>query len=464
MENLKALYEKLDPVYRAILNKQVQQRLTVSGIAASPVGCCGLFNLCGDADLMSLSLMGQEPFLDWIGWEKSDVCGILKNFITWIRPDTGKARGYVSDPCGESEGAAFGTCDFMLEGFGRLRRHSPTRDQTKVGLRLCDNQPRYRLDGQAIGDENEWDIRVVVEAIMQDFRNLMITGNHTVGVDDGLWDGLQQLITYGYTSPLTGRRCCDMDSLVIDWNGNAICDKLTGAHGATWNGAAIPVGFDFIEVLMAVYRRIRRRLSMAPALAGNLTPGDMIFVAPTSFNQCLLDCYTCWSLCVDSITDTRESRQFRDSLNGGMFGAGTIKLDGFEIPLMNYDWSMINGPTTGDAYLLVNKVGGQRLIQGQYNDLARNVAKIPNAEYSDGGRLLIMTDYDKTCVMHDVEFQPRLLAWAPWSEARFIDLRCATPGGPLSPDPWDSSWYPECSFSAAECLDISDVLGRGGQD
>lgn len=444
---------KLPPVYRSILKQRTD--LTLSTTAA-PIGCCGLFDLCGDADLISLSAMGREPFLDWIGWEKTDVCEIRKNFITWERPeDDGagrKTNGYVSNPCGESNGVEFGTCDFLLEGFGRLRRHSPTRDQTKVGLRLCENQPKYRLDGSMIGDENEWDIRLVTEGIMQDFRNYLITANHTVGTDDGLFDGLQQLINYGYVNT-HGRRCYSMDSIVVDWNGNAICDKLSGAHGATWNGVPIQAGFDFIETLLAVYRRIRRRLHMSPTLAGNLTPGDMIFVGPTALNQCLLDCYTCWSLCTDSFIETRESRQFRDSLNGGMFGAGEITLDGFRIPLMNYDWSMINSPTLNDAYLLVNKVGGQRLIQGQYNDLSRNVSKIPNAEYSDGGRLLIMTDYDKTCVMHDVEFQPRLLAWAPWAQARFIDLRCSQPGGALSPDPWESSFFPEYSFSVATCPD-----------
>lgn len=447
--------DKLPPVYRAILAQRARADLTLS-TAASPVGCCGLFDLCGDADLISLSMMGQEPFLDWLGWEKTDVCEIRKNFITFIRPeDNGagaKSSGYLANPCGDSNGAEWGTCDFLLEGFGRLRRHSPTRDQTKVGLRLCENQPRYRLDGAAIGDENEWDIRVVTEAIMQDFRNYLITANHTVGTDDGLFDGLQQLVNYGYTNT-HGRRCCSMDSIVVDWNCNAICDKLAAGHGATWNGVAIANGFDFIETLMAVYRKIRRRLQMAPALAKNLTPGDMIFVAPTELNQCLLDCYTCWSLCAESVTETRESRQFRDSLNGGMFGAGEITLDGFRIPLMNYEWSMINSPTCFDAYLLVNQVGGQRLIQGQYNDLSRNVSKIPNAEYTDGGRLLVMTDYDKTCVMHDVEFQPRLLAWAPWAQARFIDLRCSQPGGALSPDPWESSFFPECSFSVAVCPD-----------
>ena len=443
--------EKLAPVYRALYEKR---QMTV-GTAATINGCCGLFDLCADKDLMSLSMMGQEPFLDWIGWEKSDVCEIRKDFITWIRADASQGvptAGYVADPCGDSHGAEWGECDFLLEGFGRLRRHTPVRDVTKVGLRLCDNQPRYALDGRAITDDLEFDVRITTEAIMQDLRRLVVIANHTIGTDDGLFDGLQQLINFGYVNT-HGRRCCMMDSIVVDWNANTLCDKLTGAHGATWNGVAIPAGFDFIEVLMAAYRRIRRRLSMAPALSGNLTTGDMVLVMPTNWAQCLLDCYTCWSLCVGSFTETRESRLFRDSLNGGMFGGGEIKLDGFTIPIIPYEWSMINGVTRADAYLLTGKVGSQKLIQGQYNDLSKAVGNMIAADYTDGGRLLTWINQDQTCVQREVEMQPRLLAWAPWAQARFIDLRCATPGGALSPDPWDTSFYPECSFSVAECPD-----------
>jgi len=171
--------EKLAPVYRALYEKR---QMTV-GTAATINGCCGLFDLCADKDLMSLSMMGQEPFLDWIGWEKSDVCEIRKDFITWIRADASQGvptAGYVADPCGDSHGAEWGECDFLLEGFGRLRRHTPVRDVTKVGLRLCDNQPRYALDGRAITDDLEFDVRITTEAIMQDLRRLVVIANHTI--------------------------------------------------------------------------------------------------------------------------------------------------------------------------------------------------------------------------------------------------------------------------------------------
>ena len=284
-----------------------QKRAFIAGsatLSTSPTigGCCGLFDLCSDIDVLSLS-MAPEPFIDWLGWEKSAVCEIRKNFITYQRAESSQGAmtaGYLANPCADSHGAEWGTCDFLLEGFGRLRRHAPTRDITKVGLRLCELQPRYRLDGSLINDDVEFDLRIVVEAVMQDLYRLLITGNHTVGTDDGLFDGLQQLVNTGYVNT-HGERCCSMDSLVIDWNGNSMCDALTTGHGATWNGLPIANGFDFVDVLLAVYRRIRRRLQRAPALTAPPRTGDMILVMPQSWADCLLDCFTCWSICPEDV-------------------------------------------------------------------------------------------------------------------------------------------------------------------
>jgi len=447
--------------------QQRQNRLTLD-TTVTINGCCGLFDLCTDQDLLSLS-MAAEPFIDWLGWEKSDVCEIRKSFITWVRAEASQGSatsGYLADPCGDSNGAEWGTCDFLLEGFGRLRRHTPTRDITKIGLRLCEMQPRYRLDGTQIIDDIEFDMRITTEAVLQDLYRLIVTGNHTIGTDDGLFDGLQQLVNTGYVNT-HGERCCMMDSIVVDWNGNNMCDATTTGHGTTWNGIALSAGFNFVDILLAVYRRIRRRLASAPALTSPLRVGNMVLVMPSSWAQCLLDCYTCWSVCkqdfnTDGSTSSPlvmlssfEGRTFRNNLNGGMFGAGRIFLDGFEIPIMPYDWSMFTGGSrNADAYLLTNQVGSQRLINGQYNDM--KVAASKHAgwyDYTDGGKFLTWVNSDETCEERQVEFQPRLLSWAPWAQARFIDLNCDMPGGPMSNDPFNLSFYPECSFRTEECPD-----------
>ena len=88
------------------------------------------------------------------------------------------------------------------------------------------------------------------------------------------------------------------------------------------------------------------------------------------------------------------------------------------------------GGGNADAYLLTNNIGGQKLIQGQYNDMVVAAAQRPGwFDYTDGGRFLTWANTDETCQERVVEFQPRLLSWAPWAQARFHDLNCATPAG-----------------------------------
>lgn len=442
-----------------VATPQQQRAIIVGGSSsvdtlATINGCCGLFDLCGDADLMSLSFQGVDPFLDWIGWEPTDVCKIIKNFITWVRParSTGTATpGYVGDPCGASYGVEWGTCDFTLDDFGRLRRKTPTRDITRNGLRLCENQPRYRLDGSPITDDMEFDMRLAVEVLMQDLKSYVITGNHATA---GLFDGLELLVKDGYTAS-SGRPCGMMDSIVIDWNGN----NLDGGAGMTWNGAAIANPTSIIAVLLAAYRRIRQRIRWSPTLAAqNMRVGDMVIVGTTEFLGCLKDAYTCWSVCPgvqynEANLNTFEARTFRDRLEGGQFGFGRIYLDGFEIPLIAYDWELIKATGHSDFYLLTGSVGSVKLISGQYNDM-RKVPQAPGGDLfdvTDGGRLLTWVNSDETCVERLVEMQPRILMWAPWAQMRVQDIVCNQPGGAISPDPDATSWFPETSFSVVDC-------------
>jgi len=74
-----------------------------------------------------------------------------------------------------------------------------------------------------------------------------------------------------------------------------------------------------------------------------------------------------------------------------------------------------------------------------------------DAMYTDGGRLLTWPVTDHTCVKQVVEMRPRILSWAPWAQARFEDVVCTGPAGPMSPDPEETSFFIESSFVAAEC-------------
>ena len=229
-----------------------------------------------------------------------------------------------------------------------------------------------------------------------------------------------------------------MDSIVVDFNDN----PLTGGNGMTWNGAAIPNTYGYIDILIQIFRRIRHRIRMAPALASQrLRTGDVVLLIPEDFAGCVLDTFNCWSACGgdESLIDTQEARLSRQELNSGAYGAGHIILDGFEVPLMPYDWSLINSGATFDSYLLTGSVGNVKLIQGQFNDL--EIAQSQRADKfaaTDNGMLLNWSEDRHTCEVQVVEMQPRLLMWAPWAQARIMDAVCEMPGGVISADPWNT--------------------------
>lgn len=429
-----------------------RQRMTVSDVATI-YGCCGLFDLCGDADLVSLSMQGADPFLDWIGWMPTLDCIIKRHFIAWQRPEYSQGSptaGYLADPCADPNCVEWGFCDFTLEDFARLRRCGPVRDVTYNAVRYCISQPRYRLDGTLIDDDREYDARVISEVTLQDLRRMMITGTGAAGT----FAGLETLVNTGYHNS-DGTPCRLMDSMVWNWAGHG----MNGGAGITFNGAAVPAGTNFVDALLDTYRRMRTRVSWSPTLASQpFNIGDVILLMPTHMDRCLLDAYTCWSVCDGSqynevMLQSYEARQFRTQLNGGMFGAGKIYLDGFEIPLIAYDWELIKGPNLSDIYMLVGQVGSVKTLMGEYDDMRAVPPAYPEGGYfvTDGGRFLGWVDRDNTCVEQNLEFRPRILSWAPWTNARFQNVRCNTPTGPMSPDPTETSFFPETSFTVAEC-------------
>lgn len=429
-----------------------QRAMEISG-AATPYECCGLFDLCTDADLMSLSYQGADPFLDWLTWRADVNCNIRKSFISYVAPSGAAAgsrsSGLMPNPCADPNGVEFGKCEFAIRDFGRIGREGPVRDLTQNQEMYCYTQPRYRLDGTLISDTREFDMYMATSAIIQDLRGEVITG--TTG--SGGFAGLQTLLDSSYHDP-EGNPCPLMNSNVINWGGN----PMAGGAGITWNGTAIGSTYDLVNVLLAVYRRIRQRLSWAPLLSGNLSPGDIVLAMPTFLIQCLLDFYTCWSICPDNAyIGSLEARTFRNNLNGGMFGAGTITLDGFQVPLIAYDWDTIAGPNTGDIYFLTGSVGATRLIEGQFLDMRQSVPLMVGAAATatDGGRILTWADRVNMCLQQKVVMRPRLLLWAPWAQAVINDVRCAGIGGPLSPDPAATSYFPGgASMTPASCPDV----------
>ncbi len=410
---------------------------------ATPFGCCNFFDPCDDG-LMSLYYAGQLPLLDWMGFNVSQVCLRSMEYLTFVRPartaQGTKTAGYICDPCDEPHGVEWGSCKLQMEDFGRYGRIGPTRELMKPQF-FCKTRPIVRLDGTPVTSEREWDMKFVTDQIINDVALAVVEGDKDTC---GQFDGLEHIVHDAYD-------CKMLDSIVIDWNGNA----MSGGAGMTWNGQPIDPTFDIVDVLLAVYTRIRQRISWAPMLrAGNVAVGDMILVMPSDLVDCLLNFYTCWSVCTNSINDSYESRNFRNSLDGGMFGAGFIRLKNFIIPILPYDWGLLKGAHTGDIYFLTGAVGGQRIWEGEHIDGNNALKELgqQNQGYwtTDGGRMLWKIDTANECRTLKGWMHPRMWCGAPFLQARFTDVRCNVPGGFVSPDP-DTSWFPMTSFSQAEC-------------
>ncbi len=428
---------------------QRETALTIS-TAASPFGCCDFFDSCTD-EIFSLYFKGKLDLLDWMGFNVTDVCERSIAFIEWVRPEQSGGNdtvGYLSDPCADPNGIEFGTCTLSVNDFGRYAREGPVRD-VMITEKFCKTRPRYFLDGTPVTTEAMWDMMFTMDQMLNDIRVDLITGNKTANA--GQFDGLQQWVATDYD-------CQGLNSYVLDWNNNS----MDGGGGITLNGQATPATFNIVDWLLDLHRNIMQRISWSPVLSNQaMQTGDMILLMPTFMTRCLLDFFACWSVCPGAQYEEiqknlREINDFRFSLNGGMFGHGQISLDGHTIPLLAYDWGLINGPTRGDMYLLTGQIGSQRIWEGEHLSAETAVSRLPSSlsgrfESTDGGRVLVKSVSDNECYQIRQWMHPRLWCMAPWAQVRIQNVVCQTPSGPLSPNPADTSFFITSSFTAANC-------------
>ncbi len=419
--------------------------------AISPFGCCNFFDTCSDEGLFTLFFNGQLDLLDWMGFEVSDVCFREIEYLNFVSPANCNETGVVG-ACEEPKGIDFGSCSQTIEDFGSYGRRSPTRRADKP-VKYCENSPMRFIDGTRVASESQWDEFFTMNQMLTDIRKALITGNAATADQ---FDGLEQIVATGYA-------CESLDSYVVDWNGQ----PMEGGNGITLNGNATPEGFDIVDWLLDLTRNIRTRISWSPLLQNQqMRVGDMILVLPGFMARCLLDFYTCWSVCSGAQFEeankspSLEMRDFRLQLNGGLFGHGRIFLDGFEIPLLQYDWELIKGPTRGDMYLLTGSIGSMRIWEGQHLDMNIVPQEFENLGVSgnpgnfyirDDGRVLGKVVTDGTCYQLELRIRPRIFCTAPWAQIRFQNVVCRTPSGPLSPDPCESSFYIEDPLTSASC-------------
>lgn len=426
---------------------QVQQRAMTLTTEASPFGCCNFFDRCSEDDILALHYQGALGLLDWLGFNPTEDCYRSVHFIEYVRPKYAEGSptvGYIADACADPNGIEYGITKLTVEDFGLVGRQGPTR-KVMQPMRYCRNEPRWRLSGQAVEDEREWDMAMTMDTMLHDMRELVITGNAGT---PGQFDGLQRWVRTGYSSSM-------LDSIVIDWNGNA----MTGGAGITWNGNAVGPTYNFFDVLFEAFNQIRYRISWSNMLRNQaFNVGDLVLLVPYAAVKCILDGFTCWRVCEgsqynESVLQSLEARTFRNSLLGGMFGFGKIEIDGIEIPLLVHDEGMITGPTRNDIYLLMGSIGSVRLWEGEILSADQVVTGTSGQGFftTDGGRVLGRVDSENLCKTLKLWMAPRLFNRAPWAQVRFMDVKCLHAGPVISSDPTETSYYPLTSFDPAVC-------------
>lgn len=436
---------------RRVMRSDPRQRLTLAtvGVPDSPwiADATPFFGRCAD-ELMSLHYGGRAGILDLFNWTISNTFLETFNYLTYVRPAyTGgnPTPGHLADPCADPNGFEYGTSQLTLEGFGRYGRMGPVRE-ILAPTQYCKTDPRYRLDGSPITDEFEWDMRFMMDVLFQDLFRDIIVGNSAT---PGKFDGLLQWINTDYDTEL-------LNSTVVDWMGQNMVGE--GGGVPTVNGDPIAADTHLINLLLAIFRRFRQRISWSPVLAQQELAGrNMVLVMPTHLAECLLDVFTCWSVCEGGEFNpvnlqTYEARTFRDSLNGGRYGGGFIRLDGQVIDIFPYDWETMHGDSSGDIYFLSLSVGDQQLWEGQHLNAASAAGTMNakgHAEYftTDGGRIIGVSDVDNLCIQTKIWIRPRLVNRAPWLQARIMNVQCNRILDPLSPDPLMTSFFPHTSFA-----------------
>lgn len=442
-----SIHQLAPPSYEA---QAVQRAMSVSNLA-TPIGS-NFFDRCGD-EIMSLHYGQQLDLLDWMSFNVSDEAYRVLEFIAYNRAALSGGNptaGHLANACADPNGIEYGTAKLTVENFGRYGRKGPDREIMKP-KRYCATDPVRRLDGQVVTSESEWDLRFAVDAMIGDIRRDLITGNASV---DGQFDGLEAWVKTSYTGP----NADVLKSTVIDWNGN----PMAGGAGVTWNGNPLGGTYNLINVLLPAWRRIHQRMMWTRQLQNQrMRLGDGIILLPTMHAQCLLDHYTCWSVCEGGTyspvnLQQMEARKFRNNLvaadnPNNLFGYGYITLDNTTFPLMAYDPGLIKGPTRGDMYLLIGSVGGVRLWEGEHLSAAVAASEFGEHGYTavDGGRILTLTETENECFHLKAWMHPRLFCRAPWAQVRFMDVVCSQPGGPLSGDPNDTSFFYNSSFTPA---------------
>lgn len=405
-----------------------------------------IFSPCSPGDVFGLQVQ-THGLMNWLGWKPNKYYSKRIDFITYMGP-AGTAEGSPASsaigPCEDPPGWEYGSCGYNLIHKSWYGQSGQALDPHTIVQDRCETTPRYRVNGQIITDDVEWQVNGMMHVLNQSIRRDIIHGNHS---NPNEMNGLENIIKTGHTDD-EGHACPMVDSILVSWGS----DDLDGAVNGYGN---------FFNYLDEVITEIEWRASAI----GTIDETDMAIITSRFMATGLLDAYACYTTCgvtsTSDITDQAlraEQRNARRSLNGGPLYDGRVAVgyiplkSGRRIPIIVEDSLDISrGSATtycNDMYVLVRNIGTMEVLSGTYLDLRVWEQKI--AKNMDGftgrtdaaGRFAMKSKEDNFCVQAIIGTSPELFLSAPWAQVRISDVCVSRNRKPLTGDPYQTEYLP----------------------
>lgn len=456
--NGKAAVLKQQGLQGAALRKALRHgtNITLSTVSSPYGNTSGFLDPCGDNDYISLSMAGRSPLMDWMGVEGSDKSLLRFGYLlsvadvkSYAAAGTADGSIAVADLCAPGATADFREAKQEVNGFALFRSTTEGVNPYEDGLKNCETDPLFRLDGSVITNNSEWMAVLASEILMQQAERFLFAG--ALSTSGATIPGIDAIVNTGQTD-YTSTALPQMNSVVVDMNNGAMVTGATPTWSDYRTNVALPVGISIMEVFKHLKRYFDARKSIVKTIANvPKAYGDTVIVGSSEMIDNLMDIQACYHTCeqntnltlaqVVELMANRETMAMRESLSqGGMFGYGDLLIEGERYPLLKRDFG--NDPNT--LYMLTRGIGPVDFLKLQHQDFnATNSMREATIDITDGGKIHNWKRLDGICEEYNHDMALRLKYRAPFMQARITNITAPnfSPMAGVSFDPDDAAFF-----------------------
>lgn len=426
--------------------------------SVSIYGRNSIFDPCVAGDVFGLQVE-TSGLMQWLGWRANKFYQRRVDFITWmgtIGTAAGTAVTSAIGPCENPPKWQYGKAGYYLTHQSWYGQGGDSLDPHTIVQDRCETSPRYRINGQIITDDVEWQLKGIMNVIQQSVRRDIIHGDHQ---NEFEMNGLNAMIKQGYVDD-NNQPTPQLDSTMLNWDGDTLDGDANG-YG------------NFFNMLDEVVTDIEYKSQSQ----GTINEDDMVLSTSRFMATALLDGYACYTTCgVTSNNDITDQalraaqRAERRALNAGPLydgrsAVGYIPLkSGRRLPIIVEDTYNItnegNQVYSSDIHLLTRAIGGNEVLYGEYMDLRlwENAIRRQDRGFTgrtdQAGRFAIKGRELNFCWDIIVGTSPELYLSAPWAQARFSNVATHRLHRPITNDNFQPDFriggramYPVTSFN-----------------